>query len=71
MEYITLYHKDNLETPLSVEREIFYEQRRTTYADHYLYVVDVLLFNSYGEILLQKRSRRKKKNPGVLHTTIG
>lgn len=71
MEHITLYHKDNLETPISLERDHFYEQRRTTYADYYLSVVDVLLFNSYGEIMLQKRSRRKKKNPGVLHTTIG
>jgi isopentenyldiphosphate isomerase len=63
MEHITLFTLDNPEIALSAEREIFYDERRTTYANHYLYVIDVLLFNSYGEIMLQKRSRRKKKNP--------
>jgi isopentenyldiphosphate isomerase len=61
-EKITLFI-ENDNDPICVERDDFYNNRRTTYEKHFLYIVDVLLFNSHGEILLQKRSRRKKKMP--------
>ena len=48
--------------------EIFKETGKPTRA---VEVVQTLLFSPDGEILLQKRSRRKNHNPGMLDKTMG
>ncbi len=70
-ELIVLYTKEAPNTPLSAGRTAYYDHALDTYSTHYPCVVDVLLFNSQGELLLQKRARTKRFNPGKLHTTVG
>lgn len=70
-EIILLYHKDDFDTIIEVDRDLFYENRRTTYAEHYVYVIDMFVFNRYGELLIQKRAKHKKKSPGLYHTSVG
>ena len=70
-EIITLYTKDTPHQPQQCERGDYYQNDFTTYRNHYPALIDVFLFNAHGDMLLQKRSRHKRKNPGRLHTTVG
>lgn len=70
-ELLVIYHKDDLTRPVEIEREKFYAARRTDYQDWFVSVIDIMIFNNRGELLLQKRSRRKAKNPGRFHTSVG
>ncbi len=70
-EIITLYVKEAPDAPLSCGRTEYYDNDLTTYKEHYPALIDVFLFNRHGDVLLQKRGRHKRKNPGKLHTTVG
>lgn len=70
-EIITLYTKEAPDTPISCERTEYYDNDFTTYKDHYPALIDVFLFNRFGDVLLQRRGRDKRKNPYKLHTTVG
>jgi isopentenyldiphosphate isomerase len=70
-EIITLYLKEAPETPLPCNRVEYYDNDFTTYKEHHPALIDVFLFNTHGDVLLQKRARNKRNNPGKLHTTVG
>lgn len=65
-EIIVFYDKSNPETPIHVDRK---DKKNPIYAEKFLHVIDVILFNSYGEVLLQKRARHKSW-AWLLHTSI-
>ena len=68
-EKIILYSLDEA-NGVAVDRKEVQNNRWTTYKDKYIHVIDVFLFNEFGELLLQKRAKSKKTMPGRLHTTI-
>ena len=70
MERIVIIHHDAQDTPVIVEREVFYADPET-YMDYGVAVVDSFIFTSSGDLLLQKRARHKSINPGKLHTSVG
>lgn len=70
-EIITLYTKGAPETPVSCLRGEYYDHDFTEYKEHYPALIDVFLFNKHGDVLLQKRARSKRNNPGKLHTSVG
>lgn len=70
-EIITLYLADTPDTPVSCARMEYYDNCTTTYGKHHPGIIDVLLFNAHGDVLLQKRGRNKRVNPGKLSVTIG
>jgi isopentenyldiphosphate isomerase len=55
----------------SYDREKFYEEQFSGNHDMAVHVVDVLLFTSRGDIVLQKRSHTKAHNAGLLDKSIG
>lgn len=70
-ELLTLYTKEEPEKAIKCGRAEYYDNDFTTYKNHYPALIDVFLFNNFGEVLLQRRGRNKRKNPYRLHTTIG
>lgn len=68
-EKIVIFQEDAVDVPVYIGRKEFHENRQK-YSDYYLYVIDVFIFNSHGELLLQKRSRNKSVNPLKLHTSV-
>lgn len=70
-EIIILFHKDDLQKRVLVERDDVYDNRRTSYQDYYIHVIDMFIFNKYGEVLVQKRSKRKKNMPWLYHSSVG
>lgn len=70
-EVITLYTKEKPNNPVSCDRTKYYDHDFTTYKDHYPALIDVFLFNKFGDVLLQRRGRNKRNNPYRLHTTVG
>lgn len=70
-EIITLYLKETPDSPIPCARGEYYDNDFTTYKAHYPGIIDVFLFNTNGDVLLQKRGRNKRNNPGKLHTSIG
>lgn len=62
-EVIILFHKDDLQKAVLADRDEVYANRRETYQDYYIHVIDMFIFNKYGEVLVQKRSKRKKNMP--------
>jgi NUDIX domain len=65
-EIIVFFDKDQPENPIHVDRK---DKSNPIYNGKFLHVIDVILFNSYGEILLQQRARHKT-SAGLLHTSI-
>ncbi len=65
-EIIVYFDKDKPNNPIHVDR---IEKNNPLYADKFLHVIDVILFNSYWEVLLQRRARHKSW-AGKLHTSI-
>lgn len=51
-------------------RQEFYNNRWTKYWDYCVHVIDMFIFNQYGEVLIQKRGKHKVKMPGLLHTSV-
>ncbi|MEK7583591.1 MAG: hypothetical protein AAB483_04290 [Patescibacteria group bacterium] len=75
-EIITTYPLDNLEKEEPMDRVEFYKAqveahrlgRKPTRAAG---IVNIFLFNSRGELLVQKRSFEKNHNPGMLDKSMG
>lgn len=70
-ELITLYTREAPSEPILCARKEYYDNDFTKYKEHYPALIDVFLFNKSGEILLQRRGRNKRVNPGKFHTSVG
>ena len=61
---------------IPMDRKSFYEEQVSEYKKNgepsrAIEVVNILLFNSQGELIVQKRSFDKNHNPGLLDKSIG
>lgn len=75
-EIINTYKLDNPFVSIPMDREEFYQKQIEIFKKgekptRSVEVVNILLFNSEGEITIQKRSYNKKHNPGLLDKSIG
>lgn len=75
-EKITAYALREADIALPVDRDEFYKKliksfEKTGEPSHAPEVVALLLFNTDGEIILQKRSHKKNHNPRMLDKAIG
>lgn len=69
-EQIIIYHESDFTEPIIAPRDEVYSQRGEKYGEYYIAVVDAFVFNSQGEMLLQRRAKHKKTSPGLLHTAV-
>ncbi|MFC1687316.1 NUDIX domain-containing protein [Patescibacteria group bacterium] len=75
-EIINTYKLDDPETPIPMDRKEFYaeqvkigkEGKKPNRANE---IIDIFIFNSSKELLVQKRSYDKAHNPGLLDKSIG
>ena len=75
-ELVTTYLLTDLDQPMPMAREEFYEEqikvfRKTGKPTRAVEIAQVLLFTPDLEIILQKRSSHKNHNPGKLDKTVG
>ena len=61
---------------IPMDRKDFYDEQVSEYKENgeptrAIEVVSILLFNSHGEMIIQKRSFDKNHNPGLLDKSIG
>jgi isopentenyldiphosphate isomerase len=75
-EIITTYKLDDLDQPISMDRDEFYDGqielfKKTGKNTHAAAIVDVFLFTPDRQIILQKRSNQKKHNPSLTDKAIG
>lgn len=75
-EIVTTYKLDDLDQPIPMDRDEFYDSQIKCFKEtgkntHAVAIVQILLFTPEGEIALQKRSMNKNHNPGKLDKTIG
>lgn len=75
-QIITTYLLDDLEEPLSMAREEFYESQTKVFKttgkpSRSSELVDLILFTPDKKIILQKRSQLKSENTGLIDTAIG
>ena len=62
MEKLVISHYINDDVK-HIGRQEFYTNRWTKYADYCVHVIDMFIFNQYGEVLIQKRGKHKVKMP--------
>lgn len=55
----------------SYDRGQFYQEQFSGNHNLAVHVIDIVLFTSHGDIILQKRSHTKAHNPGLLDKSIG
>lgn len=75
-EKINTYKLDNPLIVIPMDREEFYQEQMEAFLKYgkptrAIEVVNILIFNSHGELTIQKRSLNKKHNPGLLDKSIG
>lgn len=75
-EIINTYLLSNPNVLVPMDRDDFYSEQIAEYkkngkASRAVEVVNILIFNSRGELIIQKRSFAKKHNPGLLDKSIG
>lgn len=75
-EILNTFLLDDPETPIPMDRDDFYAEqieayRKTGKPTRACEIVDVFIFNSDKEMLVQKRSHHKKHNPGLFDKSIG
>ncbi|MFA6305042.1 MAG: NUDIX domain-containing protein [Patescibacteria group bacterium] len=75
-EIINTYLLDDPETVIPMDRGEFYAEqikvfKKTGQPSHANEIVDIFVFNSSGEFLVQKRSDNKAHNPGLLDKSVG
>ena len=75
-EIINTYLLDNPNVVVPMDRTVFYQEqieiyKKTGKPTRAVELVDIFIFNSHGELLVQKRSFDKKHNPGLLDKSIG
>lgn len=75
-EIINTYLLENPAEMVPMDRKDFYDEqvrifKETGQPTKAVEIVNVLLFNSHGELIIQKRSFGKNHNPGLLDKSIG
>ena len=75
-ETITTYKKDNMEVAIPMDRVEFYAQQVQNFEsaknpEFAVGIINIFMFDSGGEIYIQKRSDNKAHNPGMFDKTIG
>jgi isopentenyl-diphosphate Delta-isomerase len=75
-EIINTYKLDNPLVLVPMDRDEFYREQIEAFKKYQkptraVEVVNILLFNSHGELVIQKRSSNKNHNPGLLNKSIG
>ncbi len=75
-EIINTYLLENPAEMVQMDRKDFYDEqirifKETGKPTKAVEVINVLLFNSHGELTVQKRSFEKNHNPGLLDKSIG
>lgn len=75
-EIINTYMLSNPYEVLPINRTDFYKEQIAEYKKNGVptracEVINVFIFNSHGEVLIQKRSYNKNHNPGLLDKSIG
>jgi isopentenyldiphosphate isomerase len=75
-EILNTFLLEDPETPIPMDRDQFYSEQIAAYQKtgkptRACEIVDVFIFNSDKELLVQKRSAHKKHNPGLLDKSIG
>jgi isopentenyldiphosphate isomerase len=75
-EIVNTYLLNDPDTAIPMNREEFYaeqvqEYKRTGKPSRAVDIIDIFIFNSEKELLLQKRSYNKAHNPGLLDKSIG
>ncbi len=75
-ETIKTYLLNDPETALPMEREAFYKEQieaftKTGKPTRACDIVDIFIFNTHGELIVQKRSYDKAHNAGLLDKSIG
>lgn len=69
-EQIVVFHEEEIDLPIAMDRKEF-RTNRHLYMDYYVHVIDLFVFNSYGELFVQKRARTKATSPWKFHTSVG
>jgi isopentenyldiphosphate isomerase len=70
-EQVTISPIGNPAELQSYDRKQFYEDQFSGRRDFAVHVIDILIFNTNGDIVLQKRSHTKAHNAGLLDKSIG
>ena len=75
-EIINTYTLDNPLVLIPMDRGEFYKEQIEAFRKHgkptrAVEIVNILIFNSHGELLVQKRSFDKNHNPGLLDKSVG
>lgn len=75
-EIVNTYLLDDPETLIPMDRQEFYTEQIRAYKENgkptrAVDIIDIFIFNSHKELLLQKRSYNKAHNPGLLDKSIG
>ena len=75
-ETINTYLLDSPDVVVPMNREEFYKEqieiyKKTGKPTRAVELIDIFIFNSHGELLIQKRSFEKEHNPGLLDKSIG
>lgn len=74
-EQIIVFNKQHPEKTAPKNRKLFYDELfnhpQNSAPNEGVEVVSVFLFNTYGDVLLQKRSHSKRHNPNLLDKSIG
>ena len=75
-EIVNTYLISDPESLIPMKRSAFYEEqikifKETGHPTRAVDIVDIFIFNSDGEMLVQKRSRHKNHNPSMFDKTIG
>ena len=75
-EIINTYKLDNPDILVPMDRAEFYQEQTEVYKkigkpNRSVEVVNIFIFNSRGELIIQKRSFNKNHNPGLLDKSVG
>ena len=75
-EIITAYEIRDPKIPMPMNRDEFYKEQTKAYdkigkTTKMVEIIGLLLFNTNGQIILQKRSADKGHNPGLIDKSIG
>lgn len=71
-EKVQTYLLDDPDTLIPMDRDAFYDEQITLATPtRAVEIVSILIFNEDGELLLQKRARTKRHNPGRIDKSIG
>lgn len=75
-EIVKTYMLSDPEIMIPMERKAFYDEQVVAYLKHgrptrAVEIVNIFLFNEHGELIIQKRSKHKNHNPGLLDKSIG